>query len=94
MFLRGPQMRSGTNSEAGGEGDMAEKLAPLEGEYNWWTRKTRMRCVVCGKIAYPSQEVAREAVRRISEREPMRYYRGKACGHFHVSRKFPRRAPA
>jgi hypothetical protein len=46
----------------------------------------RLRCVEDGKVVYTSMEQAEAAARRISDRQPMKAYRGPQCGHYHVSR--------
>jgi hypothetical protein len=59
--------------------------APLYTEPHWYTGKPKVRCAGCDKVAYPDEETAQLRARQISEREPMRHYRGR-CGHWHVAR--------
>lgn len=48
---------------------------------------TRQRCTKCHKVAYPDQHTAETAAQRISERTPMRAYKGRTCGWWHVTTK-------
>lgn len=53
---------------------------------HWFTGKMKTRCVVCGKVTYPDQQTAESRATMISERTPMRAYKGSECHHWHVCR--------
>jgi hypothetical protein len=47
----------------------------------------RLRCEVCAKVVFPTENHAAAAARNIAARRPMRYYLGPTCGHWHVTRR-------
>jgi hypothetical protein len=61
-------------------------------EPHWFTGKLKTRCRDCGKVVYPDEATATFRAQQISEREPMYPYLGR-CGHWHVSRRAPKKVP-
>jgi len=64
-------------------------LEKLKKEINPWTKKARLRCPTCDKVAFSNREAAQAAVDGIwkDRKFAMEAYEGRACGWWHLATK-------
>lgn len=67
-----------------------EERGPVVEEQKRFEEGTRLRCLLCDKVAKVDESEAKRAVERIAERVQMYAYFSRRCGWWHLTRT-PRR---